>query len=458
MNEQMKNALIGIFVLLAIVISISLLVFLEPKAGDGETTLRVRFPSVEKISLGTRVSFAGKHVGEVVAIREIASSREEELDAYGHVYAYELLLQIDSSIKVYKTDDVALHTSGLLGEKSIAIIPNPPPKGKSLELVEDDILYAKAPGSFEETIKKFISLSLKAEKTLDEVIDLINTNNQELFFTIKSIRKTIESLDESIEHSKQVDLIGSITKAAQTFSRSMDKLGGQVDLAAKENLIEELASTMRHFKEVGAAVNKPRELSQLVENLHAFSIKMNDLEKKVAKSWELMDSSLGNFSVVADNMKEMTDKGKEATKNLQQITNDIRGGQGDLGKLIYRDDLYFTSRAIMNKVGTIMNDINHYGLLFHLDKGWQRQRTKRMNILAELSTPQQFRDYFEEEVDQISTSLSRVNLLLERVDDKKDDQEYAGKFQQGFSDLMRKVDTLRDHLKLYSQELIEQTP
>jgi len=56
------------------------------------------------------------------------------------------------------------------------------------------------------------------------------------------------------------------------------------------------------------------------------------------------------------------------------ITEDIREGKGTLGQLISKDDFYLHLNAILSKVDTTLNDINHYGLLFHLNKGWQRER------------------------------------------------------------------------------------
>ena len=59
---------------------------------------------------------------------------------------------------------------------------------------------------------------------------------------------------------------------------------------------------------------------------------------------------------------------------------------------------------------TMMNDVNHYGVLFHLNKSWQRTRVKRISEMNALETPDSFKNYFQKEVDQINTSMARLSM------------------------------------------------
>lgn len=68
MNEQIKNMLIGLFVVIACSLIVGIILFIEPSVGDGKQKLIVRFSNINGISVGTRVVFAGKPVGEVVDI------------------------------------------------------------------------------------------------------------------------------------------------------------------------------------------------------------------------------------------------------------------------------------------------------------------------------------------------------------------------------------------------------
>jgi phospholipid/cholesterol/gamma-HCH transport system substrate-binding protein len=126
MGEKTKNLMIGIFVLSACALIIWFIMFLKPSVGDGKKTYYIRFSNINKINVGSRVTFAGKPVGEVVEIREIYQARDHATaDKLDRIYFFELVLKVDSTVNIYDTDEVALQTSGLLGERSVAIIPSP---------------------------------------------------------------------------------------------------------------------------------------------------------------------------------------------------------------------------------------------------------------------------------------------------------------------------------------------
>ena len=99
-----------------------------------------------------------------------------------------------------------------------------------------------------------------------------------------------------------------------------------------------------------------------------------------------------------------------------------------------------------------MNDINHYGILFQYNKQWQKARTKRATLLNALNTPQEFRSYFETEIDSMTTSLGRLNQMMEQTDRQTVTQSDA--FKHNFATLLRQVQGLADSLKLYNEGLV----
>src|SRR5437762_3001518 len=118
MSDRIKNLLIGIFVFTAVGVITFMLMFLHPYIGDEKQILHVLFADIDKVNIGTRVLFAGKNVGEVTDIQEVKEAVDERIEHFGDIYAYELTLAIDSSIKVYNSDKILLRTAGLLGERS----------------------------------------------------------------------------------------------------------------------------------------------------------------------------------------------------------------------------------------------------------------------------------------------------------------------------------------------------
>lgn len=367
MPDQIKNLLIGAFILSGIGILVFVVLFLHPTVGNEGQFLRVRFANIDKVNVGTRVTFAGRPVGEVSKIEEIEAPRPD-LYYKGKVYIYELTLRVDSSIDIYNSDEVGLRTSGLLGERSVALTPRAPKK-KGFVLKKmgyDDILFATESASLEETFAEFNDFATRAEATL-------------------------ESLTEQIDELKH------------------------------HRTIEQISTTFRNLAEITGALNKPKDWADTLANLK--------------KSSENANLFLDSARVVSDQ---------------------IGRGEGTLGRAIMTDDLYLHLQAVLSKAEITMDDINHYGLLFHLDKGWQRLRARRLNLMQKLRCPQQFRNFFEDELDLINTSLSRVYMVLEDTACICDPEDLLcdRHFEQVFAELLRRVAGLEENIRMYNQQLI----
>ena len=139
--------------------------------------------------------------------------------------------------------------------------------------------------------------------------------------------------------------------------------------------------------------------------------------------------------------------------------DDVATGKGTLGRLLTTDDMYLQLSAILSKGNTLMNDINHYGILFHLNKTWQRQRLQKVTLLDSLNSPNSFKNYFQSEVDDINTAMARLSMLIEKaeVSPAKDTILKNKQFTKDFAELLREVDQMAENLKLYNEQLSEAT-
>ncbi|MCP5506497.1 MAG: MCE family protein [Chlamydiales bacterium] len=396
MIDYMKNMLIGLFVVVACALIVGIILFLEPSVGDGKEKLIVRFSNINGLSLGTRVMFAGKPVGEVVAIEQIPQAREQPTDELGQVYFYQLVLHIDSSVHVYNTDEITVQTSGLLGEKSIAIVPRSPPKGVKPTLITASTpVYAESVDPLESAFNELSQLSDKVEETLDKVIAWIDQNGQELGAAIQSFDDAMYEASITLSQVNKTNLIGDIQMSVQNFSAAMRDVHYAFDQLNDGEVFNNLGITMRNARNASYA-----------------------------------------FEHVMDN---------------------VARGNGTIGKLFADDDTYLRVTAILSKLDTMMNDVNHYGFLFNLNKEWQRTRLKQATILNALNTPANFRDYFNKEVDLINTSMSRLSMLVEKAENNPERGKIfeTNLFQRDFAELMRRAQSLYDNLKLYNEQLME---
>ncbi|MEM7174449.1 MAG: MlaD family protein [Chlamydiota bacterium] len=396
MVDYMKNMLIGLFVVVACSLTVGIILFLEPSVGDGKEVFIVRFSNINGISIGTRVMFAGKPVGEVTAIEQISHAREQPTDELGQVYFYQLILHVDSSVKVYNTDEITVQTSGLLGEKSIAIIPRSPPKGVKPTLITAKTpVYAESVDPLESAFNELAQLSDKVEEALDKVIAWIDQNGHELGAAIRAFDDAMTAASTALSDVNQTRLVDTIKDAADNFSATMGDLHNTIN--------------------------------QLTE-----------------------DQAFDNLAVTLDNLRS-------ASRSIEFAAATVTSGKGTFGKLMMDDGTYLQLTAILNKVDTLMNDVNQYGVFFNLNKEWQRMRVKQVSILNALQTPQQFRDYFNREVDAINTSMERLSILINRAEQNPDRAEILATkaFKRDFAELMRRSEALLDTLRLYNQQLIE---
>jgi phospholipid/cholesterol/gamma-HCH transport system substrate-binding protein len=352
MSDKLKNILIGLFALISITIIVGTILFIQPSIGDGKKTLNVKFSNISGINIGTRVTFAGKPIGEVVEIKEVKNARKDKKDEFGRIYYYQLKLKVDSSVEVYDSDTIAIQTTGLMGEKSIGITPKTS-INKHHHIITNNIIYAKSVDSFENTADQISQLSDKAEKAIDNFNSWFERNSKNLSTTISAISKLLNDVDNQ-------NIVGS--------------------------------------------------LNNVLENLDIFS------------------------------------------KNINEA-------HGSIGRFLNSDDLYLKCNAILSKANTLFNDINNYGLLFQYSKGWQRLRTKKANFLENLNNPQDFKNYFEKEIAEITTSLSRINQLIARAQNKSQKQKILTSdiYKRNFAYLLRQVESLLNMVKLYNEDLLDKT-
>ncbi len=406
----MKTVFIGIFVIIAAAIIVSMLLFIHPTVGDNAKTLIIRFADVDKIDVGTRITYAGHPVGEVVSIKEVPEARTSRLNFEGDVYIYEIEAKVDSSVDVYNTDEITVRTSGLLGEKNIEINPLPPTKDQPLFKVENQILYAVPVSSVESSLKSFAAVTKKINDTLEDIQITITTIQQE----------------------KIVEGVSKITK-------------NLVDITHALNQPEKWSQAVDHITELADKANTSwKSVDETIQNVHAVS---DDFKNK---SWPTVEKTIDQLHLASANTNDFTQSAKQIIKNTEQ-------GQGTVGKLLVGNDLYLQLKSVMHKGSNLMTDVNQYGLLFQTNKRWQRMEAQRRQLVRTLSDPNQFATYFNNEMNQISSSLSDVSMILNETDYNDPRSLYFNpEFTTRFYQLMKNVENMEETIKLYNEELASQ--
>lgn len=381
MGEQIKNMMVGFVMIAACAFTIALIFFLKPSEGDKGKIYYVRFSNISGIGEGTRVLFAGRPVGEVTSISEIYDARKQPSDSQGRTYFYQLTLSVDSSVTIYSTDEIAIQTTGLLGEKSIAIIPKAPKANVIPHVIEGGPIYAESSDPLETVMSELSELANEMETTFQHINDLLQQNKETITGAITSLKSTLDQADIAITEFNQSDLIKTATQGVSRFNSAM-------------NSVDQALNTLEQEKFFPHIANVASSLSQ---------------------------------------------------------------GEGTLGKLIVQDDMYLKVSGLLSKANTMMNDINQYGILFHLNKTWQRERLQKITLLHSLDTPQSFKNYFTEEVDSVNLALQRLSLLLDKAEKNPEKEKifHNAAFVQDFAEFLQEVTSLAENVKSYNEQLQE---
>lgn len=367
---------------------------------------------------------------------EIISLSETHLQDHpsSTIYPYELVLAIDSSIKIYTSDEISLRTSGLLGDRNIVISPKPA-IGVELTLIPDGgFVYSSPTASMEDTVSSFSALSSKAEIILDQLNEILEASGDDIDGAVIALKDSLKRFNTSLTSAEDMQLFQTIKDGVQALGTAMNKLDENQFFDHISDVFGNLAQTTQALNDDGGLTKAIDSISCLCDSVSRISDHFEDI-------WPSLEQGINDFS--------------EAIGHVRGFTTDLKNRQGNLGKFLNDDGLYLQARGILTKVETLMDDVNHYGVLFHLNRSWQRQRTRRANRLAELCTAQQFRNYFQEELTQIDTSFGRVSMLLDKVDcdpliaSPLNDQQ----FSSAFSELLRRVQGVEERLQEYNSNL-----
>jgi len=293
---------IGATVILAIALVTRALVFLHPTPGDGKNKIRVRFQTIDHIGKGTRVTFAGKPVGEVELISLLSEAFDRRTLSSKPIYPYEITLALDSSVKVYKCDTVIIKTAGLMGERSIAITPQTADLISDLTpLTFEDIIFANEPGSVEETFAEINSVTYKAEKTLDSLHSLVKQSETDLKTTLQSISKSFSELDH---------LLTSLNNSH--FSKKMTTVEDKTLLC-----LDHFNQLLSDINEYGVLFHQNRNWQREKYRLKSFPTDEEKLDQK-------MQNVEKKFLALKEALLEIEQEPKEMKKRFAKKLSDLQ--------------------------------------------------------------------------------------------------------------------------------------
>lgn len=330
MTEIKKNIAIGLVLCMSFFLILWVLLFLHPTFGDRGMQFHVRFAGIEKVSKGSRVTFAGRPVGHVEEITTIARESLNPSDKNAPVYCYDVRVAIDSHVTVYDTDEIMLSTSGLMGERHIAITPKPALSPKAL--TQGQVVYATELPSLSDTIQQ------------------VNHNLQELFTSTKSSAQSFEQVCLNINASwpKIQSAIENFTALSVKSQETAEKLNLLITNihAGKGSLGRLLTSDELYFK-TSALMNK---VDLLFNDLNTYGVMYhwNNNWKKEQKAREMTLAKLKNPE---DFNQFLSEKLMQISSNINSLKMAAQSMQGIENQS--------TKNSIESSFIAVFDELNH---------------------------------------------------------------------------------------------------
>ena len=338
---------VGLTVLVAVFMLVRAIIFLHPSPGDGKQKIHVRFESVEKIAPGTRVAFAGKPVGEVSSVTLLSDVMERSRQS-AQIFPYEAVLSIDSSVRVYRTDEISVKTSGLMGERFIVITPKPfPPQTEGELVLPTNILYAQPMGSAEQAIQEISGVAQKADATMDALTTLIKGNQENIVLATKSFMEATQSLNcilTGLHEDHFGDKVNTFTDTANSCAEQIELLARRFNKSADGN--GTLGRLVKDPQLYNSAVIFLDEASQLMSDIDNYGVFFH-----TSRDWQRENALRKDLSTIENGLTlkaKVRQKFANVNHALIDISSSIEHAKGTLDKKDFSQDGSFKNEFIQN--------------------------------------------------------------------------------------------------------------
>ena len=288
-SKEIKAA---VFVLLGIFLFLVGFNFLNGTSlFKSENTLYAVYNQVEGLQSGTKVTVNGLTVGKVSSI-DFLPTTDKILVSF----------TVRNDLKFSKNSIAELYEAGLIGGKSIAIIPDY--ETKKLVVSGDTLQSRIKPGLTDVVGSEIAPLQKKLEQLLNNADTLISSLN------------TV--LDDQAQQS--------LNKAMTDVSITISKL----------NLVTTSLSRI--------LIKQESNINQSFENLAQTSIQLNQITDSLSQS----------------NLKGMITEFEATASGLNAILKSIEKGEGSMGKLINDNALYDNIEASTKEVELLIRDLKEH--------------------------------------------------------------------------------------------------
>jgi len=289
MNAAFKVGLIAILTVLTLFFGVFYVWQINPYANYQLTSY---FPHVGGIKSGSEVTLMGVKIGQVVSVEPIPSEKRVKL-----------IMDVARNYKLPVGSSFTVVTTGLVGDKSIEVLPPAEANGAFLEA--GDEVAGNPPASLD-------AIFTEAQAMMHSARELIE--DQELRDDIKQTVHMVSKASAQMEFLFKD--IRQVTSGFAKLTGQTETLLSQINGAASESLpeIQGIVSSVR----------------RIAGNVESFSGRVNQIANdpqmldQTRASINNVESLTRRWNVLTDDLRNLSHQAGDVLNNADSITQDIR--------------------------------------------------------------------------------------------------------------------------------------
>jgi phospholipid/cholesterol/gamma-HCH transport system substrate-binding protein len=265
---------------------------------------------------------AGLDVGDMVRVAGVETGKVESIvleENLGRV-----TLSIDHRVALYEDATAQVETYGLLGDRYVSVnpghakLPRVPPGG--------EIHAAVSPAELDALIARLGEVATDIKAVTSTLRNVLGGEEGEL------------ALREILANSR--DLTKELARTVRENQEDFKKITKQVALLTRE--MQEMVSENRE---------------SVRRTLATVPATAENLQEITADARRLFDEHYEDISETLGNLRTASTQLEASLKAMEQITGQIREGEGTLGKLVQDDALYLEARNTLTEMRNLIEDL-----------------------------------------------------------------------------------------------------
>lgn len=301
MDSRREQALVGLFVLVAIVVLVATVFLLSGSFSSGDTPYRAYFKNAGGLEPGSIVRYAGgPPIGRVESVKsDPQNPTRMEIDFAVHP---DVPVKVDSKALITSTSPLADNYLGIVA--GLASSPKAPPYAQlqSIEYVGfSDVLamVSDLGPNANELVRNLNDRVVDLKDTLNRVNDLLNTQNR------ANISASLGNVRGMLDEDRP-----EVRDALHNVNRDSAKLGPLIDNFQKA--ASQANDTLAH---IDATIGEDRpDLHEAVASLR----------QTLGTAASLTDQLNRTANTNAENLDEILDNLQRVTENLNSFTEEIK--------------------------------------------------------------------------------------------------------------------------------------